>query len=95
MLLSDPFASSSLRGAILSGTLVSIVSVRSFPRVGQRVGQRPPRASHCSSGVTGLLPVCLTPVSYTHLDVDKRQDVPVRYQPFDRCKLAMMKMLLR
>ena len=61
MLLSDPFAPSSLRGAILSGTLVSIVSVHSFPRVGQRVGQRPPRASHCSSGATGLLPVCLTP----------------------------------
>lgn len=39
MLLSDTFVPFPVRSAILSGTLVSAVSTRSFPRVGHGVGQ--------------------------------------------------------
>lgn len=39
------FVPFSVRRSILSGTLVSIVSARSFPRVGQRVGQADASAS--------------------------------------------------
>ena len=38
-MLSGHFVPFSVRRFMLSGTLVSIVSARSFPRVGQRVGQ--------------------------------------------------------
>ena len=40
MLLSGAFVPSPVQSTILSGTLVSVVSARSFPRVGHGVGQR-------------------------------------------------------
>ena len=39
-MLSGAFVSSSVRRTALFGTLVSVVYARSFPRVGQRVGQQ-------------------------------------------------------
>ena len=40
MLLSMPIVPFPVRSAILSSTLVSVISVASFPRVGHGVGQR-------------------------------------------------------
>ncbi len=41
MLLSSPIVPFPVRSAILSNTLVSVISVASFPRVGHGVGQSP------------------------------------------------------
>ena len=55
MLLSGPFVPSFVRNVVLPGTLASIVSVRSFPRVGHGVGQRSLISSRNSGSTSKMM----------------------------------------